>query len=109
MRILVAGSDHRERERFRELLTAEPAMEIVGVARDGQEAVQLAVQAHPHAALLSADLPIMDGFLAAKLIHLNAPGIPTVHVLDRAGEDETQPVLHAGAKDRTATQGPTEA
>ena len=65
MRILVAGSDHRERERFRELLASEPELEVVGVARDGQEAVQLAVQARPNAVLLSADLPIMDGFLAA--------------------------------------------
>jgi pilus assembly protein CpaE len=99
MRILVAGSDHRERERFRELLAAEPDMEVVGVARDGQEAVQLAVQSRPQAVLLSADLPIMDGFLAAKLIHLSAPNIHTVLVLERDGEDQMQRVLQAGAND----------
>jgi len=99
MRILVAGSDHRERERFRELLAAEPEMEIVGVARDGQEAVQLAVHARPQAVLLSADLPIMDGFLAAKLIKLSAPDIHTVLVLERDGEDQMQRVLQAGAAD----------
>jgi pilus assembly protein CpaE len=99
MRILVAGSDHRERERFRELLAAEPEMEVVGVARDGQEAVQLAVQAHPQVVLLSADLPIMDGFLAAKLIRLSAPNIHTVLVLEREGEDQMQRVLQAGAND----------
>src|SRR5437764_5456626 len=99
MRILVAGSDHRERERFRELLAAENAMEIVGVARDGQAAVQLAVQTRPQAVRLSADLPIMDGFLAAKLIHLSAPDIHTVLVLERDGEDQMQRVLQAGAKD----------
>jgi pilus assembly protein CpaE len=99
MRILVAGSDHRERERFRELLAAEPDMEVVGVARDGQEAVQLAVQARPQVVLLSADLPIMDGFLAAKLIRLSAPNIHTVLVLEREGEDQMQRVLQAGAND----------
>src|SRR5436190_17219338 len=99
MRILVAGSDHRERERFRELLASEPELEVVGVARDGQEAVQLAVQARPNAVLLSADLPIMDGFLASKLIHLSAPNIHTVLVLEREGEDQMARVLQAGAND----------
>lgn len=99
MRILVAGSDHRERERFRELLAAEPDLEVVGVARDGQEAVQLAVQSRPQAVLLSADLPIMDGFLAAKLIHLSAPNIHTVLVLEREGDDVMQRVLQSGAND----------
>ncbi len=99
MRILVAGSDHRERERFRELLAGEPGLEVCGVARDGQEAVQLAVQARPHAVILSSDLPIMDGFLAAKLIHLSAPEIYTVLVLEREGEDQMQRVLQAGADD----------
>jgi pilus assembly protein CpaE len=99
MRILVAGSDHRERERFRELLAAEPGLEVVGVARDGQEAVQLAVQSRPEAVLLSADLPIMDGFLAAKLIHLSAPNIHTVLVLERDGEEQMQRVLQSGAND----------
>src|SRR5436190_9803664 len=99
MRILVAGSDHRERERFREILTGESDMEIVGVARDGQEAVQLAVQTRPQTVLLSADLPIMDGFLAAKLIHLSAPNIHTVLVLERDGEEHMQRVLQSGAND----------
>lgn len=99
MRILVAGSDHRERERFRELLAAEPDLDIVGIARDGQEAVQLAVQSRPQVVILSADLPIMDGFLASKLIHLSAPDIYSVIVLEREGEDQMQRVLQAGAKD----------
>ncbi|MBV9851650.1 MAG: DNA-binding response regulator, partial [Armatimonadetes bacterium] len=54
IRVLIADSDAAAREELRARLAAEPDMEVVGLARDGHEAVQMAHALRPDIALLAA-------------------------------------------------------
>src|SRR5438270_5144102 len=72
LRVLLGSHEAGERHQWRQWLSEAP-LEVVGLAQDGQEAVQLAVQLRPDLVLLDHALPVIDGFEAAGMISLAAP------------------------------------
>src|ERR1700674_2756117 len=72
-RILIASPDSRERTQIRHYLSEQEDLEVAGVAIDGQEAIQLTLQLKPDLAILSAAMPVLDGFQSAEMIRLAAP------------------------------------
>ena len=102
IRVLVADSSAAAREDLRARLAAEPDVEVVGLARDGHEAVQMAHALRPEVALLAADLAVRDGYQAAEWIA--AAGLPTCSILlsaDDAG-DGLRRAMRAGAREHLA-------
>ena len=73
LRVLLGSHEAGERHQWRQWLSEAP-LEVVGLAQDGQEAVQLAVQLRPDLVLLDHALPVIDGFQAAGMISLATPG-----------------------------------
>lgn len=61
------------REALRQILTADPAIEVVGLATNGEEAVALVAKLHPSIVLMDIEMPIMDGFEATKHIMREHP------------------------------------
>ncbi len=51
----------------------ERGLEVVGLAQNGQIAVELCRQYHPDAVLMDIRMPIMDGFEATQLIIAERP------------------------------------
>src|SRR5947209_8673774 len=74
VRIVVADPDAKERNRLRQHLSDGQHHEVVGLARDGQEAVQLTLQMRPDLVLLASRMPVLDGYQAAEMINLAVPG-----------------------------------
>ncbi len=66
-------------------LRAEPDIEIIGTAHDGEEAVRLALELEPDVAILDAKLPKMSGLKATQRIRRD---LPHVGVIVMGGEDE---------------------
>jgi len=75
-------------------------VQILGVARDGLEAAQLAVQLAPDVILLHEQLPGMSGYEASGMIALAAPDVATVVLVsrERINEDILQRALRVGAR-----------
>ena len=69
MRVLVVDDEQPARERLRRILAEEPGYEIVGEARNGLEALELAAQTAPDVVLLDIRMPGMGGIETAH--HLN--------------------------------------
>ena len=99
IRVLIADSDAAGREDLRARLAAETDVEIVGLARDGQEAVQMAHALRPDVALLAARLAVCDGRQTAQF--LSASGLPTDSILlaEAGGPDELRDAMRAGARE----------
>jgi pilus assembly protein CpaE len=98
LRVLLGSHEAGERHQWRQWLSEAP-LEVVGMAQDGQEAVQLALQLRPDLVLLDQGLPVLDGFQAAGMISLAAPGTMQVLVGPSDGPDALRKALHAGARD----------
>lgn len=61
--------DHRlVRESVRELLSAEPDMEVIGEAPDGLKAVEWAQELQPDVVIMDVTMPVMGGIEATRLI-----------------------------------------
>lgn len=60
-----------------EMLASDPQIEIVGVARNGQEALEKISELHPHVLTLDVDMPIMDGLKTVRHLMIESP-VPVV-------------------------------
>jgi two-component system vancomycin resistance associated response regulator VraR len=68
LRVLVVDDHELTRLSLSAILTQEKNLELVGVASNGQEAVDLTREYHPHAIVLDLQMPMMDGLTAATKI-----------------------------------------
>lgn len=62
LRTLVVDDEPPARERLQSLLAGNELVELVGLARDGVEAVQMIEQTSPDLVLLDIQMPLLDGF-----------------------------------------------
>lgn len=73
IRVLVVDDSATVRELLLKILQSDPELQVVGTARDGQEAVQLAQQLRPDVITMDIRMPRMDGFQATKQIMQHTP------------------------------------
>jgi EAL domain-containing protein (putative c-di-GMP-specific phosphodiesterase class I) len=97
IRVMIADDTHEIRESLADLVRSDPSLELVGTARDAQEAVELVRTGRPDVALLDVKMPAGGGPRAAREIRDRYPGTRTVAL--SAYEDRTSvfEMLQAGA------------
>jgi two-component system response regulator AlgR len=66
MKILIVDDEKPARDRLRRLIGGLDDYEVIGEARNGSEAVELAEQFEPEIVLLDIRMPLMDGLEAAR-------------------------------------------
>lgn len=74
VRVLVADDDPLIRDVLRDVLDDEPDLEVVAVAADAREAVELAERHSPAVVVLDVRMPFGGGSHAATEILRRAPG-----------------------------------
>jgi DNA-binding NarL/FixJ family response regulator len=85
MKILIADDHALFRDSLRSLLEAH-GLEVVGEARNGREAVELARKLKPEVVLMDLSMPELDGLSATRLISADQPEVKVV-VLTASDED----------------------
>jgi len=73
IRVLVVEDSPASRELLTRLLNADPAIEVVGVAADGEAAVAAAQRLRPDVITMDIHLPKLDGFAATRRIMEQCP------------------------------------
>jgi two-component system, LytTR family, response regulator len=86
IKVLVVDDEPLARERLTTLLTAEPDIELVGPARDGEEAITAIHDDSPDLVFLDVQMPQMNGF----------------DVIDAVGSDKMPLVIFVTAYDQHA-------
>lgn len=56
------------------MLSVEPGIDVIGEARNGEEAVRVVSELQPDVALLDIAMPLLDGFEALPRIRAGSPG-----------------------------------
>ena len=72
-------------------------MEVVGVAFDGREAIDIAHAAEPDVILMDVRMPIMDGVEATRLIHEELPEIRIIMLTTFDNDEYVHHALRYGA------------
>ena len=73
MRVLVADDQSDFRRALCDLLGSVPAIDVVGEAADGREAVDAALRLRPDVTLMDIRMPVMDGIAAVTAIRAMEP------------------------------------
>jgi DNA-binding NarL/FixJ family response regulator len=68
VRILIADDHRLFAESLMAVLNEDERVDVVGIAEDGQEAVELAAELQPDVVLMDLKMPVIDGFEASRRI-----------------------------------------
>jgi DNA-binding NarL/FixJ family response regulator len=97
--IVIADDQALVRTGFRMILEGEPDLRVVGEAKDGVDAVEVARHCRPDVVLMDIRMPRMDGLEATRrIVAHGTAGIPRVLILTTFDLDEyVYEALQAGA------------
>src|SRR5262252_3578452 len=100
IRVLIVDDSAFMRKVLSSIISADPALEVAGEARDGREAVQQAEGLKPDVITMDINMPHMDGLQATEAIMSTNPRpIVIVSSESREGADITLKSLELGAID----------
>jgi DNA-binding NarL/FixJ family response regulator len=107
--VLVADDHGLVRDALVAFLDGIENIEVVGTARDGEEAVALALEHRPHVVVMDVSMPRMDGVEATRQIMHSAPDTRVVILTGLADQERAEAAMRAGAvayvlKDRDASE-----
>lgn len=97
IRVLIADDHPVLLEALRDLLTKEPDLDVVGVARDGAEVVKLAGEKTPNVILMDIVMPQLDGIEATREIKKISPACAVLPLTAFDDERYILGLLEAGA------------
>jgi len=95
--VLIADDDDLMRAGLAELLTADTAIEIVGQASTGREAIEAARRLTPDVVLMDVRMPDLDGIAATRELSRTAPSARVLIVTTFEQDDYIFSALRAGA------------
>ena len=97
MRIIICDDQDIVRDGLELLLKLEKDIEIVGVAEDGAEAVEIAIRTKPDLVLMDFKMPVMNGVDATREIRAKCPGVKVLVLTTYGTDDWVLEALRAGA------------
>jgi PAS domain S-box-containing protein len=106
IRVLLADDHAVMREGLARLIGEEADMEVVGQARDGNEAVRLAATLQPDVVLMDVSMPGLDGVEATRAIHGDLPHIRIIGLSMFEETERAQAMRDAGAECFLTKSGP---
>jgi two-component system chemotaxis response regulator CheB len=98
-RVLIVDDSAYVRKVFREILSRSPFIEVVGVARDGEEALELVAALRPDVVTCDLNMPAMDGVTFVREQMARHPVAIILITIASGSAEQVLAALDAGAVD----------
>ena len=87
LRVLIADDIQETRRSLRLILSMNPDVVVVAIAKDGQEAVALSKEHHPDVVILDINMPNKNGLMAFEEIRQIDPYTGCIIITGEGGTD----------------------
>jgi EAL domain-containing protein (putative c-di-GMP-specific phosphodiesterase class I)/DNA-binding NarL/FixJ family response regulator len=94
--VLIAEDDTQLRTVLSALIDSEPALRLVGAARDADEAIELAREARPDVAIVDVNMPGGGGAKVARELRRSVPSTKVLALTAAADRNTVLEMLEAG-------------
>ncbi len=98
-RVLIADDVLETRRNTRLMLADNPMVDIVAIAHNGREAVELAKKHQPDIALMDINMPIMNGFEAFQEMYKIFPSMACVIISAEDDNQSFRSAMNVGARE----------
>ena len=101
IKVLIVDDSGLVREILEKIIESDPLLQVVGMAENGERAIELVRKLRPDAVTMDINMPVMDGFQATEQImaYHPTPILILSSVIDKEGLYTTFNALAAGAVD----------
>jgi YesN/AraC family two-component response regulator len=99
LRVLIADDVQETRRSTRLMLAMNPEVEVVAIARNGNEAVDLAREHYPDIVILDINMPGMDGLSAFKAMQKIDPEISCIIISAEKDNTMLRQAMSVGARE----------
>jgi DNA-binding NarL/FixJ family response regulator len=98
IRVIIADDHTLFAEALALALRNDPRFDVVGLAENGREAVELASATQPDVVLMDLHMPVLDGIEATRLLQLASPRSRVVVVTASTSPEDGVRARAAGAR-----------
>jgi len=98
IKVLIVDDQKTVQEILKSYIEADPTLEFVGCADNGQEAIDLIEVRRPHVVLMDIEMPIMDGLTATQIISEKFVNTKVLIISVHNEESYLNSALQVGAK-----------
>jgi two-component system chemotaxis response regulator CheB len=101
IKVLIVDDSALMRKALKEIIMTDPSLEVVGTARNGQDAIEKVHDLKPDVVTMDINMPVMDGLTSMQYILSDYPELPVLMVssLTEEGALTTFEALELGAFD----------
>ena len=97
IRVLICDDQTVVREGLAAILSTDDEIEVVGLARNGTEALALTAEDRPDVVLMDLNMPVMNGVQATQRLRRNHPDVRVLVLTTYADEAWVIDAIRAGA------------
>lgn len=97
IRVLVVDDHALFRHGLTSVLGAAPDLDVVGEARDGNEAIERSAELQPDLVLMDVRMPTVNGIEAARRIRSAQPNVRILMLTESEDEEDLYAAVRAGA------------
>lgn len=108
IRLVIVDDQEVVREGLRAILESVPGFEVVGVASNGAEGVEVVATNQPDVVLMDLNMPIMNGVEATRSLQRTHPDTPVLVLTTYDAEEWVVDAIRAGAAGYLLKDAPRE-